>query len=128
MHLDLAGVVEQSAIGLELNSLVVLEQGLVHQSVVPEGVHQSDLLDLVELVPLGKSDFLETTHEFLIAYSFAVLQLGQVGCCMEECALISSESLKVLLDVVKQRKGDELGIFQSKLGEGEDKLGDPKIV
>jgi hypothetical protein len=106
----------------------VLEQGLVHQPVVPEGVHQSNLLDLAELVPLRKSDFLEAAHELLISYALAVFQLGEVDCCMEECALISSESLKVLLDVVKQGKGDELGIFQSKFGEGEDKLSDTKIV
>lgn len=53
----------------------MLEQGLIHQSVVPEGVHQPDLLDLVEFTPFNKNCLLETAHKLLIAHTLAVFQL-----------------------------------------------------
>jgi hypothetical protein len=128
VQLDLTGVVEKRAVGLQLNALVVLQQGLVHQPVVPEAVHQSDLLDLVELAPLGKRCFLEAGYELLVAHALPALQLRQVHSCVEERALVGSEGIEMLLDVIEEGEGDELGVFESELGEREDEFGNPQVV
>jgi hypothetical protein len=88
----------------------VLEEGLVHQPIVPEGMHQSDLLNFVELGPFGQGCLFQLGHKLLVPHALSVLQLRHINCRMEKSIFIRSKRFKVLLNILQNCQSDELCI------------------